>query len=64
MKTNRMRIMNWMNYFDNDIMKRRLTYKGNKVYIKHLTPKYALVSHSKEGDKKFKVNIKDLAELK
>ena len=56
--------MNWMSYFDNDIMKRRLTYKGNKVYIKHLTPKYALVSHSKEGNKKFKVNIKDLADLK
>ncbi len=43
-------MMNWMSYFDNDIMKRRLTYKGNKVYIKHLTPKYALVSHSKEGE--------------
>ena len=59
-----MKIMNWMNYFDKDIMKRRLTYKGNKVYIKYLTPKYALVSHSQEGDRKFKVNTKDLADLK
>ena len=59
-----MRIMNWMSYFDNDIMKRRLTYKGNRVYIKHLTPKYALVSHSENGKGKFKVNIKDLADLK
>jgi hypothetical protein len=53
-----------MTYFDNDIMKRRLTYKGNKVYIKYLTPKYALVSHRQEGDRKFKVNTKDLADLK
>jgi hypothetical protein len=57
-------MMNWMNNFDTGLMKRRLTYKGNRVYIKHLTSKYALVSHSKEGEKKFKVNIKDLAELK
>lgn len=56
--------MNWMSCFDNDIMKRRLTYKGNKVYIKYLTPKYALVSHSENGDKRFKVNTKDLADLK
>jgi hypothetical protein len=53
-----------MKCIEPEIMKRRLTYKGNKVYIKHLTSKYALVSHSKEGEKKFKVNIKDLAELK
>ena len=45
-------------------MKRRLTYNGNRVYIKSLTPKYALVSHSKDNKGKFKVNVKDLAEIK
>lgn len=48
--------------FDNELMKRRLTYKGNRVYIKHLTSKYALVSHSSNG-KKFKVDVKDLATI-
>ena len=52
-----------MTTFDNDLMKRRLTYKGNKVYIKHLTSKYALVSYNNTGDKKFKVDVKDLAKL-
>lgn len=55
--------MNWMTTFDNDLMKRRLTYKGNRVYIKHLTSKYALVSYNNTGSKKFKVDVKDLAKL-
>lgn len=55
--------MNWMTTFDNELMKRRLTYKGNKVYIKHLTSKYALVSYNNTGSKKFKVDVKDLAKL-
>ncbi len=53
----------WMDNFDTELMKRRLTYKGNRVYIKHLTNKYALVSYSNQA-KKFKVDIKDLADLK
>ena len=57
-------IQNWTSYFDEELMKRRLTYNGNRVYIKSLTPKYALVSHSKDNKGKFKVNVKDLAELK
>ena len=56
-------MMNWMNNFDTDLMKRRLTYKGNKVYIKHLTSKYALVSYNNTGGKKFKVDTKDLADI-
>tara|TARA_R110002020_G_scaffold289324_5_gene504780 strand:- start:3752 stop:3916 length:165 start_codon:yes stop_codon:yes gene_type:complete len=52
-----------MTTFDNDLMKRRLTYKGNRVYIKHLTSKYALVSYNNTGSKKFKVDVKDLAKL-
>lgn len=58
-----MKMTNWMNNFDNDLMKRRLTYKGNKVYIKHLTSKYALVSYNNTGSKKFKVDTKDLANI-
>ena len=58
-----MKTMNWMTTFDNDLMKRRLTYKGNRVYIKHLTSKYALVSYNNTGSKKFKVDVKDLAKL-
>ncbi len=58
-----MKMMNWMTTFDNELMKRRLTYKGNKVYIKHLTSKYALVSYNNTGSKKFKVDVKDLAKL-
>jgi len=51
--------------FINDTMKRRLTYKGKRVYIKSLDTKKALVSYTKEGNyKQFKVNIKDLAEFK
>jgi hypothetical protein len=52
-----------MTTFDKDLMKRRLTYKGNKVYIKHLTSKYALVSYNNTGSKKFKVDTKDLANI-
>jgi len=55
--------MNFMTTFDNELMKRRLTYKGNRVYIKHLTSKYALVSYNNTGSKKFKVDVKDLAKL-
>ncbi len=55
--------MNWMTTFDNELMKRRLTYKGNRVYIKHLTSKYALVSYNNTGSKKFKVDVKDLANI-
>ena len=51
--------------FINETMKRRLTYKGKRVYIKSLDTKKALVSYTKEGNyKQFKVNIKDLAEFK
>ena len=57
-------IQNWTSYFDEELMKRRLTYNGNRVYIKSLTPKYALVSHNENGKGKFKVNVKDLADLK
>ncbi len=58
-----MKMMNWMTTFDNELMKRRLTYKGQRVYIKHLTSKYALVSYNNTGSKKFKVDVKDLAKL-
>jgi len=58
-----MKMTNWMTTFDKDLMKRRLTYKGNKVYIKHLTSKYALVSYNNTGSKKFKVDTKDLANI-
>ena len=57
-------MIDWtMKKFIDDTMKRRLTYKGQKVYIKHLTSKYALVSHSNTGGKKFKVDTKDLADI-
>lgn len=46
-------------------MKRRLTYNGKQVYIKKLKSKYAIVSYHKEGSiKQFKVDIKDLADIK
>ncbi len=51
--------------FINETMKRRLTYKGKRVYIKSLDTKKALVSYTKEGNyKQFKVNIKDLVDFK
>ena len=48
-----------------DLMKRRLTYNGERVYIKKLTSKYALVSKDKKRERGlFKVNIDRLAKLK
>ena len=45
-------------------MKRRLTYNDRRVYIKSLTPKYALVSFEKEGRQKvFKVDIDHLVKI-
>ena len=59
-----MRILNELNGINNDIMKKRLTYNGKKIYIKYLTSHYAIVSHSKDEDKgKFKVNVKEIAEI-
>jgi hypothetical protein len=53
-----------INGIDTEIMKKRLSYNGKKIYIKHLTSTYALVSYSKETNKgKFKVDIKDLVEI-
>jgi hypothetical protein len=49
---------------DYELMKRRLTHNGNRVYIKTLTPNYALVSYIKEGNQKvFKVNIDSLVKI-
>ena len=49
---------------DYDLMKRRLTYKGKRVYIKSLTADYALVSFLKEGKQKvFKVGIDSLVKI-
>jgi len=59
--------MNWMTEkkLNEEMMKRRLTYNGKQVYIKKLDSKYAIVSHYKEGNvKQFKVNIKQLADIK
>jgi len=49
---------------DYDLMKRRLTHNSKRVYIKTLTPTYAIVSYDK--DKKagmFKVNINSLVQI-
>ena len=49
---------------DYELMKRRLTYNDRRVYIKSLTPKYALVSFEKEGRQKvFKVDIDHLVKI-
>jgi len=49
---------------DYDLMKRRLTHNGKRVYIKSLTPHYALVSYQKEGRVKvFKVNVDSLVKI-
>ena len=49
---------------DYDLMKRRLTHNGKRVYIKSLTPHYALVSYEKEGRVKvFKVNVDSLVKI-
>jgi len=50
---------------DTEIMKKRLSHKGKKIYIKHLTSDYALVSYDKETNTgKFKVDVKELVEIK
>ena len=59
--------MDWMKMkkFKNEMLKRRLTYNGKRVYIKSLDSDKAIVSFTKEGNyKQFKVNIKDLADFK
>jgi hypothetical protein len=49
---------------DQELMKRRLSHKGKRVYVKSLTPTYALVSYEKEGRSKlFKLNVDDLAQV-
>lgn len=54
-----------MKTYIDEMMKRRLTYNGKRVYIKALDSKKALVSYTKEGNVgQFKVNIKDLADFK
>jgi hypothetical protein len=59
-----MNILDQLNGINNEIMKKRLTYNGKKIYIKFLTSTYALVSHNKEnGSKKFKVDVKELVEI-
>ncbi len=59
-----MNILDKLNGINNDIMKKRLTYNGKKIYIKFLTSNYAIVSHNKhKSDKKFKVDIKQLVEI-
>ena len=46
-------------------MKRRLVHKGNRVYIKHLTTNYALVSYLKDGfNKVFSLPIEELVSIK
>ena len=53
-----------LNGIDTEIMKKRLSYNGKKIYIKHLTSTYALVSYDKETSKgKFKVDVKELVEI-
>lgn len=48
-----------------ELMKRRLTYKGKQVFIKSLSSNYAIVSYNKDtSNKKFKVDVKHLADLK
>ena len=59
-----MNILDRLQGFNNDIMKKRLTYNGKKIYIKFLTSTYALVSYNKENaSKKFKVDVKELVEI-
>tara|TARA_R110000824_G_scaffold1687_6_gene8409 strand:+ start:5325 stop:5507 length:183 start_codon:yes stop_codon:yes gene_type:complete len=60
-----MNFLQIINGIDTEIMKKRLSHNGKKIYIKHLTSDYALVSYDKETSKgKFKVNVKDLVEIK
>jgi hypothetical protein len=49
---------------DADLMKRRLTHNEKRVYIKTLTPKYAIVSYDKDSrNKMFKVDIDSLVKI-
>ena len=49
---------------DYDLMKRRLTHNGKRVYIKSLTPNYALVSYNEEASEKlFKVDVDSLVKI-
>lgn len=49
---------------DYDLMKRRLTHNGKRVYIKSLTPNYALVSYNEEvSEKLFKVDVDSLVKI-
>ncbi len=49
---------------DTDLMKRRLTHNEKRVYIKTLTPKYAIVSYDKDSrNKMFKVDIDSLVKI-
>ena len=49
---------------DYDLMKRRLTHNGKRVYIKSLTPNYALVSYKEEASEKlFKVDVDSLVKI-
>jgi len=59
-------MIDWtMKTYIDEMMKRRLTYNGKRVYIKALDSKKALVSYAKEGNVgQFKVNVKDLADFK
>ena len=54
-----------MKTYIDEMMKRRLTYNGKRVYIKALDSRRALVSYTKEGNVgQFKVNVRDLADFK
>tara|TARA_R110000796_G_C14462754_1_gene424665 strand:- start:29 stop:220 length:192 start_codon:yes stop_codon:yes gene_type:complete len=49
---------------DLDLMKRRLTHNGKRIYIKTLTPDYAIVSYDKEHCvKMFKVEVDSLVKI-
>lgn len=59
--------MDWIKKkkFKKEMLKRRLTYNGKRVYIKSLDSTKAIVSFTKEGNyKQFKVNIEDLVDFK
>ena len=59
-----MNILDELNNVNEEIMKKRLSYNGKKIYIKNLTSNYALVSFSKQERKGlFKVDIKNLVEI-
>jgi len=59
-----MDILKKINGINEEIMKKRLSYNGKKIYIKSLSSKYALVSFNKEESKgMFKVDIKELVEI-